>query len=110
MASMTSFVPESFVPESSDSFALDLAMSLSKMNHLDPSMQDDLAMNEANIRGLLEENKELLKENKESLEEIKRLKKEMRKMERDYDVLYFDYQMARSDEPEERKGKCMAIE
>jgi len=84
-------------------FALELAMKLSKMNRLDPELQDDLDMNEVNIRGLLEENKELL-------EELKALKKEMRKMERDYDVLYFDYQMIRSDDPPARKGKCMAIE
>jgi hypothetical protein len=81
---------------SSSIVALDLAMKLSKMNNLDPALQDHLDMNEVNIRGLLEE--------------IKELKKEMRKMERDYDVLYFDYQMLRTDEPPARKGKCMAIE
>jgi chromosome segregation ATPase len=95
---------------SSDSLALDLAMTLSKMNNLNPSLQDDLDMNEANIRGLLEEKNALSDENKELLEEIKSLKKELRKMERDYDVLYFDYQMVRTDDPPERKGKCMAIE
>jgi septal ring factor EnvC (AmiA/AmiB activator) len=92
------------------SLALDLAMHLSAMNNLDPSLQEDLDMNEANIRGLLEEKNEVLEENKRLLAELKSIKKELRKMERDYDVLYFDYQMARSDEPEERKGKCMAIE
>ncbi len=85
----------------SDSLALDLAMTLCNGTH--PELQDDLDMNEANIRGLLEEKKELL-------EEIKALKKEMRKMERDYDVLYFDYQMLKNDDPDQRKGKCMAIE
>ncbi len=84
--------------------ALELAIELTKTNNLDESLQNALDMNEANIRGLLEEHQELL-------EEIKTLKKEMRKMERDYDVLYFDYQMARTDDPpNERKGKCMAIE
>lgn len=76
---------------------LELAISLSKRNNTDEALQADLDMNEVNIRGLLEE--------------IKELKKEMRKMERDYDVLYFDYQMLRTDEPPDtRKGKCMAIE
>lgn len=106
MASATEISSE----PSSESLALDLAMTLSKMNNLNPSLQDDLDMNEANIRGLLEEKRELSEENKELLEEIKSLKKELRKMERDYDVLYFDYQMARTDDPPERKGKCMAIE
>jgi len=94
---------ESTAVTATASVALELATYLSSMNNLDPDLQDDLDMNEANIRGLLEEKKELL-------EEIKALKKEMRKMERDYDVLYFDYQMVRDDHPEERKGKCMAIE
>jgi len=76
---------------------LELAMKLSKRNNTDQTLQLDLDMNEVNIRGLLEE--------------IKELKKEIRKMERDYDVLYFDYQMVRTDEPPDtRKGKCMAIE
>jgi hypothetical protein len=76
---------------------LELAMKLSKRNNTDETLQLDLDMNEVNIRGLLEE--------------IKELKKEIRKMERDYDVLYFDYQMVRTDEPPDtRKGKCMAIE
>lgn len=76
---------------------LDLAIRLSTRNNTDETLQLDLDMNEANIRGLLEE--------------IKELKKELRKMERDYDVLYFDYQMVRTDEPPDtRKGKCMAIE
>lgn len=76
---------------------LDLAIRLSTRNNTDEALQEDLDMNEANIRGLLEQ--------------IKELKKEMRKMERDYDVLYFDYQMVRTDDPPDtRKGKCMAIE
>jgi len=74
---------------------LELAISLSKRNNTDETLQLDLDMNEVNIRGLLEE--------------IKELKKEIRKMERDYDVLYFDYQML-NPEPDTRKGKCMAIE
>jgi len=90
--------------EPEETSALELAMQLTKLNNLDPSIQEALDLNEVNIRTLLEENKELL-------EEIKALKKEMRKMERDYDVLYFDYQMLRTDEPPtERKTKCMAIE
>ena len=76
---------------------LDLAIRLSTRNNTDETLQLDLDMNEVNIRGLLEQ--------------IKELKKEMRKMERDYDVLYFDYQMVRTDDPPDtRKGKCMAIE
>jgi len=76
--------------------ALELAVSLSKRNN-SVEMQEDLDLNEVNIRELLKE--------------INSLKKEMRKMERDYDVLYFDYQMIRTDEePDTRRGKCMAIE
>jgi hypothetical protein len=87
-----------------NTLSLEVAMQLSSLNNLDPSIQDAIEMNEVNIRTLIEEKNALL-------EEIKTLKKEYRKMERDYDVLFFDYQMARTDEtPNERKGKCMAIE
>ncbi len=74
--------------------ALEWAMNIKTAVDLDEALD----INEVNIRGLLEE--------------IKELKKEMRKMERDYDVLYFDYQMLKNDdsEPDARKGKCMAIE
>ena len=72
--------------------ALEWAQSIKTAVDLDEA----LSINEINIRELLQE--------------IKELKKEMRKMERDYDVLYFDYQMLKDDDPEARKGKCMAIE
>ena len=41
---------------------LELAISLSKRNNTDETLQADLDMNEVNIRGLLEEIKELKKE------------------------------------------------
>lgn len=67
---------------------LDWAMTIKQQ----PNLDEALDINESNIRGLLEE--------------IRQLRKEVRELQRDKDVLYFELQNWKPEEsePKRRRG------
>jgi hypothetical protein len=67
----------------------ELEWAMNIKNQLD--LDEALDINEANIRGMLEE--------------IRLLKKEMRELQRDKDVLYFELQNWKPPEPEPKRRK-----
>ena len=70
-----------------------MALEWAQHIKMHPDLEVALDINEVNIRGLLEE--------------IRELKKEVRSLERDKDVLFFELSNWKPDDPEKKKRKCV---